>query len=208
MYMKFRISLLVFLSVAFCLPVASASSLDSLRGFLHDTRSARAQFKQMVVDKKMATVQEAEGTMEFSRPGRFRWVYRKPYEQLIVGDGRKLWMYDADLNQVTVRKLDQAIGASPAALLAGSNEIEKNFDLKDLGHRGTLDWLEATPKDKESSFESVRMGFSGDTLEAMELRDHFGQTTVIRFSAVERNPKLSPSIFKFVPPKGADVIGE
>lgn len=205
--MKFRLSLLL-LSCAGLSATATASSLDALRSFLRDTHSARAQFSQMVVDKKMTSVQQASGTMEFSRPGRFRWVYQKPYEQLIVGDGKKLWMYDADLNQVTVRKLDQAIGASPAALLAGSNEIEKNFDLKDLGRRGSQDWLEATPKGKESSFESVRMGFSGDTLETMELRDHFGQTTVIRFSSVERNPKLSPNLFKFVPPKGADVIGE
>jgi len=206
--MKFRLSLLLLVSCAGFSTAASASSLDALRSFLRDTHTARAQFSQMVVDKKMTSVQQASGTMEFARPGRFRWVYQKPYEQLIVGDGHKLWMYDADLNQVTVRKLDQAIGASPAALLAGSNEIEKNFDLKDLGRRGSQDWLEAIPKGKESSFESVRMGFNGDILETMELRDHFGQTTVIRFSSVERNPKLSPNAFKFTPPKGADVIGE
>lgn len=206
--MKLGLSLLLVLSSVGTSFAASASSLDALKSFLHDTHAARAQFNQMVVDKKMTTVQQASGTMEFARPGRFRWTYRKPYEQLIVGDGHKLWMYDADLNQVTVRKLDQALGSSPAALLAGSNEIEKNFDLKDMGRRGTLDWLEATPKGKETSFESVRMGFAGDTLEVMELRDNFGQTTVIRFSDVERNPKLSPDLFKFVPPKGADVIGE
>ena len=189
-------------------PSLFASSLDSLKGFLRETRTARAQFKQIVLDRKLATVQEASGTMQFARPGKFRWVYDKPYEQLIVGDGAKLWIYDADLKQVTVKPLDQAIGASPAALLAGSNEIERDFVLKDLGRRGTLEWLEATPRSAESSFESVRLGFSGDTLDVMELRDRFGQTTVIRFSNVERNPKLAPELFHFTPPKGADVIGD
>lgn len=187
---------------------AGASSLDSLKSFLSEVKSARAQFKQLVLDKKLTTVQEASGTMMFSRPGKFRWVYEKPYEQLIVGDGARLWMYDADLNQVTVKQLDRALGASPAALLAGNNEIEKHFNLKDLGKRGSLEWLEAVPKDKESSFESIRMGFSGSGLEVMEMRDHFGQTTVIRFSGLERNPRLAPDLFKFSPPKGADVIGD
>lgn len=185
-----------------------ATSLDSLKSFLSDVKSARAHFKQQVLDKKMSTVQETSGTMLFSRPGKFRWVYEKPYEQLIVGDGVKLWMYDVDLQQVTVKRMDSALGSSPAALLAGSNEIEKHFDLKDVGKRGNMEWLEATPKDKESTFENMRMGFSEKGLEVMELRDHFGQTTVIRFSGLERNPKLAPEAFKFVPPKGVDVIGD
>jgi len=187
---------------------ADASSLASLKTFLFEVKSAKAHFKQIVLDKKMSTVQETSGTMLFSRPGKFRWVYEKPYEQLIVGDGAKLWMYDVDLKQVTVKRMDSALGSSPAALLAGNNEIEKHFDLKDLGKRGTMEWLEATPRDKESTFESLRMGFSGTGLEVMELRDHFGQTTVIRFSGLERNPKLAPGAFKFVPPKGVDVIGD
>ena len=187
---------------------ADASSLESLKTFLSEVNSARAQFKQLVLDKKLTAVQEASGTMMFSRPGKFRWVYDQPYEQLIVGDGAKLWMYDADLKQVTVKQMDRAIGSSPAALLAGKNEIEKHFNLNDLGKRGSMEWLEATPKDKESSFASVRMAFSGKGLEVMELRDHFGQTTVIRFSSLERNPRLSPDLFKFTPPKGADVIGD
>ncbi|MCE5182581.1 MAG: outer membrane lipoprotein chaperone LolA [Betaproteobacteria bacterium] len=187
---------------------AAASSLDSLKSFLSDVKTGKAHFKQLVLDKKMTTVQESSGTMLFSRPGKFRWVYEKPYEQLIVGDGVKLWMYDVDLKQVTVKQMGRAIGSSPAALLAGNNEIEQHFNLKDLGRRGTLDWLEATPKDKESAFQSVRMGFSEKGLDVMELRDHFSQTTVIRFSEIERNPKISPDTFKFTPPKGADVISD
>ncbi|MBS4098401.1 MAG: outer membrane lipoprotein chaperone LolA [Sulfuricella sp.] len=185
-----------------------AATLDTLKAFVQQTQTVRAQFKQQVLDKKLVSTQESSGSMELQRPGKFRWVYDKPYQQLIVGDGVKLWLYDADLKQVTVKKLDLAIGGSPAALLAGQGDLEKHFNLKDLGKRGSLDWLEATPRDKDSTFESVRMGFNGDTLEIMELRDHFGQTTVIRFSHLERNPKLSPEAFRFTPPKGADVIGE
>ncbi|MDD5241179.1 MAG: outer membrane lipoprotein chaperone LolA [Sulfuricella sp.] len=191
-----------------CSQFAVASSLDSLKSFLSDVKTGKAHFKQLVLDKKMTTVQESSGTMLFSRPGKFRWTYEKPYEQLIVGDGVKLWMYDVDLKQVTVKQMGRAIGSSPAALLAGNNEIEQHFELKDLGRRGTLDWLEATPKDKESSFESVRMGFSAKGLDVMELRDHFSQTTIIRFSDIERNPKFSPDTFKFTPPNGADVISD
>jgi len=202
--MKFR---LLFLALFFSLS-AHASSIDALKSFVQQTQTARAQFRQLVLDKKMATVQEASGTMEFMRPGKFRWLYEKPYQQTIVGDGAKLWMYDPDLKQVTVKKLDQAIGGSPAALLAGKNEIEKYFHLKDIGKRGSMEWLEATPKGQDSSFELVRMGFGGETLEVMELRDHFGQTTIIKFSKLERNPKLAPDAFHFTPPKGADVIGE
>lgn len=198
---------LLFLALLFPLS-AYAGSIDALKAFIQHTQTARAQFRQLVLDKKMTTVQEASGTMEFMRPGKFRWLYEKPYQQTIVGNGVKLWMYDPDLKQVTVKKLDLAIGGSPAALLAGRNEIEKFFHLKDIGKRGTLEWLEATPKGKDGSFELVRMGFNSETLEVMELRDHFGQTTVIKFSGLERNPKLAADAFHFTPPKGADVIGE
>jgi outer membrane lipoprotein carrier protein len=202
--MKFR-----FLFLALFFPLSAyATSIDALKSFVQQTQTARAQFRQIVLDKKMTSVQEASGTMEFARPGKFRWLYEKPYQQTIVGDGAKLWLYDPDLKQVTVKKLDQAIGGSPAALLAGNNEIEKYFNLKDIGKRGTLEWLEATPKGQDSSFELVRMGFSGEMLETMELRDHFGQTTIIKFSNLERNPKLAADAFRFTPPKGADVIGE
>jgi outer membrane lipoprotein carrier protein len=162
----------------------------------------------MVLDKNLKMLQQATGTMQFSRPGKFRWEYEKPYEQTIVGDGSRLWIYDKDLNQVTVRKLDSALGASPAALLAGSNEIEQNYTLANLGNQEGLDWLEAVPKTRDTAFERIRLGFSKSGLQAMELRDQFGQVTVIRFADLERNPKLSPGTFTFTPPKGADVISE
>jgi outer membrane lipoprotein carrier protein len=186
--------------------LANANSLDALKAFIQDVHSARGRFNQQVTDKAGKVKQQSSGTLAFSRPGKFRWVYQKPYEQLIVGDGSKLWLYDADLEQVTMRKLGDALGSSPAALLAGSNEIEKFFNLKDLGKQGGVEWLEARPKDRESTFDSVRMGFADKQLTTMELRDNFGQTTVLRFSRMERNPKLNASEFRFTPPKAADVI--
>jgi chaperone LolA len=162
-----------------------------------------------VQDKNGKKLQSASGTMQFVRPGKFRWVYQKPYEQIIVGDGKKFWMYDVDLNQVTVKKLDAALGSSPAALLSGNNEIERDFLLKDKGEKEGLDWLEAKPKSAESNFEKVLMAFNAKSeLLVMELFDTFGHRTVLRFSDVKNNPALSPQLFHFVPPKGADVLGE
>jgi len=185
-----------------------AGGVDALKAFIGDTRTAKASFSQVVTDQNGRTRQQSEGTLAFSRPGKFRWVYQKPYEQLIVGDGSRLWIYDADLEQVTVRKLGEALGSSPAALLAGSNDIEKYFTLKDAGASDGLEWLEARPKDKESTFESVRMGFAGNTLAAMVLKDSFGQTTFLKFSGMVKNPAVNANEFKFTPPKGADVISD
>ncbi|HSN40009.1 MAG TPA: outer membrane lipoprotein chaperone LolA [Burkholderiales bacterium] len=185
-----------------------ATSVDTLKAFLDQTTSAKARFAQMVLDRNMKKLQQATGTMQFLRPGKFRWEYDKPYEQTIVGDGEKLWIYDKDLNQVTVRKLDRALGSSPAALLAGSNAIEKNYTLTNLGNQEGLDWLEAVPKTQDTAFERIRLGFGKAGLEAMELRDQFGQITIIKFADVERNLKLAPGIFRFAPPQGADVITE
>ena len=187
---------------------AHAASIEMLKSFLQQTTSGRAHFAQIIVAKNLKQLQQATGTMQFARPGKFRWEYDKPYEQTIVGDGSRLWIYDKDLNQVTVRKLDKALGGSPAALLAGSNDIDKIYDLTNLGTQEGLDWLEAVPKSKENAFERVRLGFKQGNLEAMELRDQFGQVTVIKFSLVERNPRLAADMFRFSPPKGADVITE
>jgi outer membrane lipoprotein carrier protein len=201
-----RIALLLLM---LCLPALSAASgIEHLRNFVSQTTTAKARFAQMVLDKNLKMLQQATGTMQFSRPGKFRWEYDKPYEQTIVGDGSRLWIYDKDLNQVTVRKLDSALGASPAALLAGSNAIEQSYALANLGTQEGLEWLEAVPKTRDTAFERIRLGFSGAGLQAMELRDQFGQVTVIRFADLERNPRLPPESFRFTPPKGADVISE
>ena len=194
----------------FCsVPTAHAAATDKLKSFIASTRSAQANFTQEVQDKNGKRIQSASGTMQFVRPGKFRWEYSKPYEQLIVGDGRKFWIYDVDLEQVTVKKLDAALGSSPAALLSGSDEIERGFTLSDLEDRDGLEWLQATPKSAESTFEKILMAFdAGSQLVRMELHDAFGHHTVLRFTEMKRNPSLSPQRFQFAPPKGADVLGD
>jgi outer membrane lipoprotein carrier protein len=187
---------------------ALASSLERFSEFISDTHTARGEFEQKIFDSNRRLLQESRGVLAFSRPGRFRWSYVKPYAQLIVGDGSKVWIYDEDLKQVTVKRLDQALGSTPAALLAGNNEAMRAFRLSDKGTADGLEWLEALPRDKEGSFERIRMGFGPGGLKVMELVDTFGQTTILRFKSLERNPGLSPSLFRFSPPKGADVIGD
>jgi outer membrane lipoprotein carrier protein len=185
-----------------------ASSLERFSEFINGTVQARGEFEQKIFDGNRRLVQESRGVLAFSRPGKFRWSYVKPYAQLIVGDGSRVWIYDEDLKQVTVRKLDQALGSTPAALLAGNNEAMRAFRLSDKGSKDGLEWLEALPRDREGNFERIRMGFGASGLRVMELVDGFGQTTVLRFKALERNPELDPALFRFSPPRGADVIGD
>lgn len=187
---------------------AFANSIDALNQFMNSTQSAKGSFEQKITDKSGKVIQQSQGTLAFSRPGKFRWTYVKPYAQLIVGDGAKVWVYDEDLNQVTVRKLDQALGSTPAALLAGSKDAMNAFTLKDEGARDGLEWVLATPKNKESNFETIRMGFGPAGLERMELADAFGQFTTLRLFDLQRNARLETEQFKFTPPKGADVIGD
>lgn len=187
---------------------AQADPVERLKTFYRATAAMKAQFKQTVLDRRGQKVQEVTGVMQLLRPGRFRWDYQKPYVQLIIGDGRKVWLYDPELRQVTVRALDSMLGSSPAALLAGSQDIDKLFVLKDGGRQDVLEWVEVVPREKDGSFERVLLGFNGGQLKEMELHDGFGQITVIEFSSIERNPKLDPNAFVFVPPPDADVVGE
>jgi outer membrane lipoprotein carrier protein len=189
-------------------PCALASSLERFSEFIAGTTTARGEFEQKIFDSNHKLLQESRGVLAFSRPGKFRWTYVKPYAQLIVGDGSKVWIYDEDLRQVTVKKLDQALGSTPAALLAGNNEAMRSFSLSDKGTRDGIEWLEALPRDKDGSFERIRMGFGTSGLQVMELVDSFGQTTILKFNSLERNPRLNPGLFRFSPPKGADVIGD
>ncbi|MBM3393681.1 MAG: outer membrane lipoprotein chaperone LolA [Betaproteobacteria bacterium] len=202
--------LLVMLGCSVVLWVSAAShagSIEKMQAFVAETRGASARFVQTQLNNKGKKISSTQGKLSFARPGRFRWEYEKPYEQLIVGDGDRLWVYDKDLNQVTAKKLDGALGSSPAALLAGSNDMEEHYQLSAKGMKGGLDWLEALPRE-ESLFQKVRMGFNGKTLEAMDLHDHLGQVTSIRFSKVEKNPRFADALFTFTAPAGADVITE
>ncbi|HEX5863546.1 MAG TPA: outer membrane lipoprotein chaperone LolA [Casimicrobiaceae bacterium] len=185
-----------------------AATLERLRAFVRDTQTARASFTQTVTDKSGRMVQQASGEFAIARPGKFRWSVEKPYKQLLVGDGERVWIYDADLNQVVKRRNDKALGTTPAALLAGKEDVERAFDWRELPPADGLDWLGATPKDKESSFSDIRLGFDASGLAALEIFDNFGQRTLIRLAQLERNPKLAPYLFQFTPPKGADVVGD
>src|SRR5436190_13240189 len=184
---------------------ANASAIERFKSFAGSTHAARASFEQKVYDRSGKLSQESKGSFVFQRPGKFRWIYDKPADQLIVGDGQRVWIYDRDLNQVTVRKLTAALGSTPAALLAGSSDVQSAFALSDAGAKDGLEWLDAKPRERDAGFERVRMGFGKEGLQAMELTDNFGQTTYLRFSKLERNPKVNPSEFRFDPPKGADV---
>lgn len=196
------------LGLAACPLLAWAGAVEQLHAFLADTRTLRAEFSQLVAGKGGRKPQQSAGQLAISRPGKLRWEIRSPYPQLMVGDGDKFWIYDPELKQVTVRKVGQAIGGTPAAILAGSNELEKNFSLREAGEADGLAWVEAVPKAAENGFEKLRLGFAGGELKGMELFDNFGQTTQVRFSRIERNPALPPGLFKFTPPPGADVVGE
>ena len=188
--------------------LAEAGAIDQLHQFLASTRTLKADFTQTVIGKGGRKPQQSSGVVAISRPGKLRWDIQKPFPQLVVGDGEKIWIYDPELKQITVRKAGQAISGSPAALLAGSNELEKNFTLEEAGAADGMNWVEATPKQGDSGFEKVRLGFAGKDLKAMEMHDSFGQTTKIRFANLERNPVLPEASFRFTPPAGVDVVGE
>ena len=197
--MRFLIFFLISLS-------AHASGLDDFLAFNTATKTATANFDQQVFDRAGKVIERAAGTFAFARPGKFRWTYDKPHKQVLVGDGAKLWIHDPDLNQVTVKRMDRAISSTPAALLAGKDDITALFTLRDGGAADGLNWVEATPKAQDTGFERVRLGLKGRTLAAMELQDSLGGRTMLRFSDLKANATVSPESFTFAPPKGADVI--
>lgn len=183
-----------------------ADPLETLRDFTRDAKTGRANFSQTVSAPDGLKKKTSSGSFEFARPDRFRFSYTKPFEQQIVADGRKVWLYDLDLNQVTVRAMSQALGATPASLLAGG-AMDKDFELSNAQPKDGLDWVQATPRQKDgATVQTLRIGFRGKTLAALEIVDAFGQRSLLQFSAVELNPKLADETFRFVPPKGVDVI--
>ena len=196
----------VVLALALSPFAAFANGLDDFLAFNAATKTATARFEQQVFDRGGKVVERASGTFAFARPGKFRWTYEKPHKQLLVGDGQKLWIHDPDLNQVTVKRIDQAISSTPAALLAGRDDITRLFTLRDGGSAEGLAWVEATPKAQDTGFERVRLGLSGKSLAAMELHDQLGGRTLLRFSDLRANAAVAPETFQFKPPPGADVI--
>ena len=188
-----------------CAAAAHADAVDTLRDFVRDVKTGRAQFTQTVTAPDGAKKKTSNGSFEFARPNRFRFAYTKPFEQTIVADGQKVWIYDADLNQVSTRKIAGAIGATPAALLAGGS-LEKDFELSALPAADGLDWAQAKPRSKDGTFDTLKVGFKGKELAAVEIVDGFGQRSLLQFSQWTPNPAIKPEVFRFVVPKGADVI--
>jgi outer membrane lipoprotein carrier protein len=206
-------SILVAIAISACALAASASGLDSLENFVKSTKSGRAEFTQVVTgparDGQAARSKTSSGTFEFSRPNRFRFHYTKPFEQTIVADGQTLWLHDVDLNQVTSRKQSQALGSTPAALIAAApdlNALRKDFNLEAAGEKDGLQWVQATPKAKEGQLHSVKVGLRGNELAALEILDSFGQRSVLTFTKMELNAAVPPELFQFKPPQGADVV--
>jgi outer membrane lipoprotein carrier protein len=185
---------------------ARADAVDALREFVRDARSGQGQFTQTVTSADGARKKVSSGRFEFQRPNRFRFAYSKPFEQLIVADGAKVWIFDPDLNQASSRKLAAALGSTPAALLAGGGSIEAEFELAADTPRDGLDWARATPKQKDGTVQSMRVGFRGKQLAAIELIDGFGQRSLLAFADFKVNVALPEGQFRFTPPAGADVI--
>lgn len=188
-------------------PYTFADASADLQRYLAETKSLRGEFQQ-VVTQRSGKVQRSSGTLVIAKPGKFRWEYLKPYQQLLLGDGKQVTLYDADLMQVTIKPQGKLLDASPAALLAGQADLASRYTLKALPEKDQLQWVELTPKQPDQSFERARIGLDKAGVKAMELDDHFNQTTRIQFDKLERNPKLAADVFNFTIPAGADVIRE
>jgi outer membrane lipoprotein carrier protein len=193
-------------------PASGAQSSEAgqkrVEAFLQGLDGLQAQFKQVLTDRNGQSIDEATGVLAISRPDRFRWDYREPYSQVIVADGARIWIYDSDLEQVTVRKLDETLSATPAMLLSGRSNLADNFNVTQVAQEGAVEWVRMEPRRDDTDFRWVRLGFEGPLLKYMQLADKLGQTTSLEFSKVERNPPLDPSRFTFTVPPGADVIGD
>ena len=205
--------LITTMAILACSQIAIAGGMESLENFVKSAKSGRADFSQVVTaparEGQAARSKTSTGTFEFSRPNRFRFNYKKPFEQTIVADGQTLWLYDVDLNQVTARKQALVLGSTPAALIASSpdlNALKKDFDLEAVADRDGMQWVQATPKAKDGQLHSVKVGFRGNDLAALDILDSFGQRSVISFSKLELNASVAADAFQFNPPKGVDVV--
>ncbi|MFQ6022866.1 MAG: outer membrane lipoprotein chaperone LolA [Acidiferrobacterales bacterium] len=187
---------------------AATSGTENLQRFFNDVHSYTAKFSQVVLDESLNMLQESSGTLWIERPNRFRWNYDVPFEQQIVGDGEKIWVYDVELQQVTVRDLTGGLGATPAMLLAGRGKLDDDFTVKNLGLQGKLDWAQLVPKTDDGGFEDIRVGFENGKIRVLEMIDGFGQTTRIALRDSVENVDINPARFVFEPPSGVDIVRE
>lgn len=188
-------------------PAASfAGSAEELQAFLNGLSTLKADFRQTLYDENLYKLEEYRGEFYLKRPNHFRWDYRQPEAQLIVADGRRVWVYDRDLAQVTVRPIDVALGATPAMLLSSSAPVAQNFEVQELSPDRGLEWVGLTPLNKDSGFTHIRVGLRNGVLQRMELTDNFGQLTIVEFEDLRSNVPVDASAFEFEPPAGVDVI--
>ncbi|MCG8380665.1 MAG: outer membrane lipoprotein chaperone LolA [Gammaproteobacteria bacterium] len=189
-------------------PVVQASSVDQLEQFIQQLTSLEASFTQTVYDAEGEPLQESTGKVVLKKPGKFRWDYQTPYQQLIVADGEKLWIFDSELEQVTVKKQFEALGQAPIMLLSGDKPLHTQFTLKPLGQREGLAWVELQPIVKDTDFQWVYLGLDNKGIKVMELRDNFNQATQIIFDDLRLNRTVADALFMFTPPSGVDVLGD
>jgi len=185
---------------------AEPLAIQQLQQFLTKTQTLKAKFQQITLDENDQPIQTSYGDFYLSRPGKFRWNYQKPIAQEIISDGHKVWFYDADLEQVTIKNIDQSLGLTPALLLSGEVKLEQNFELQQQGDDGELQWLKLTPKQENSSYRYILIGLSQEGIEGMELSDHFAQLTRIYFSHIKKNQPLNDRLFQFKVPAGVDIF--
>jgi outer membrane lipoprotein carrier protein len=203
MYRLIALFVLLFTGMA-----AQAAATQDLQRFFNKVQRYSARFDQVTLDEAMNPIQESSGNLLIERPGKFRWNYTAPYEQLIVGDGKQVWVYDVELKQAAVRRMEGALGATPAILLSGKGALEGIFVIKDLGHQGELDWVQLTPKKNDGGFEKIRIGFEKGKIRTLEMIDGFGQTTRVTLRDAKENIQISADKFSFKPPAGVEVITE
>ncbi|HHC72089.1 MAG TPA: outer membrane lipoprotein chaperone LolA [Thiotrichales bacterium] len=184
----------------------AGTAMEALRAFYSGVESLHARFQQTLLDDRGEVVQRASGELWMQRPGRFRWDYQDPYRQLIVGDGTRFWLYDEDLEQVTVKRMDAALGTTPAMVLSGRQPLEENFRIEEAGQRAGVEWVALEPRRNDTDFALMRVGFLEGQLRELELEDRLGQVTRIRILDLERNPDLDPELFTFTPPAGVEVV--
>lgn len=200
--------LIVLLVLSFTGLAAHATATQDLQRFFNQVQRYSARFDQVTLDEAMSPIQESSGNLWIERPGKFRWNYTVPYEQHIVGDGKEVWVYDVELKQAAVRRMEGALGATPAILLSGKGALESVFVIKDLGRQGEIDWLLLTPKKNDGGFEKIRIGFGKGKILTLEMVDGFGQTTRVTLRDAKENVQIDAGKFSFKPPAGVDVIRE
>ncbi|MGQ0658323.1 MAG: outer membrane lipoprotein chaperone LolA [Chromatiales bacterium] len=206
MRIETRTAIMMGAMIALFAPHAEAGTArEALDAYLADFRTLQAQFEQIVINENGKTLETSQGRVYLQRPGKFHWDYEQPYVQAIIGDGEKIWIYDQDLEQVTIRPMQNALGSTPSVILGSDTRINEKFEVREDGEKDGASWLTLLPRDAKNEYARVRLGFEGKDLRWMELFDNFGQTTRLHFSGEQRNVPIDPALFTFIPPPGVDV---